>query len=131
MAAATLSKSASSLPFDITPATTEGDPNHVPPTFPLLNFVKHPENPILRPEPKHEWEGAYLYNPTAIVLNETIFLLYRAQDAKLKSYIGLAWSTDGVHFTRLDKPILSPSEPWELPGGVEGASHPSEAQYLG
>lgn len=111
--------SASSLPFQITPETLEGDPNYVALIFPILPFNKYPGNPILSPNPANEWESAYLYNPTAIVLNETIFLLYRAQDANLTSSIGLAWSTDGTNFTRLDRPIIYSTEPWEQGGGTE------------
>ena len=43
--------------------------------------------------------GKGLYNRTAIVPDETIFLLYRAQEANLTSSIGLAWLTDGYNFT--------------------------------
>jgi predicted GH43/DUF377 family glycosyl hydrolase len=76
-------------------------------------------DPILTPNPAQNWESAYLYNPTAIVLNDTIFLLYRAQNESKTSSIGLAWSTDGVNFTRLDRPILYATEEWERIGGTE------------
>jgi predicted GH43/DUF377 family glycosyl hydrolase len=99
-----------------------GDPNHVLPTFPIEPFQKYSGNPILVPEPNHKFEEAYLYNPTAIVLDDTVFLLYRAQDRELRSSIGLAWSTDGLNFIRLDRPILAPTEAYELPGGCEGTS---------
>src|ERR1700754_4221259 len=81
-------RSATSLPFTITPDTPEGDPHYTAPIFPILPFNKHPKNPILTPNPANNWESAYLYNPTAIVLNETIFLLYRAQNASKTSSIG-------------------------------------------
>ncbi|KAF2103344.1 Arabinanase/levansucrase/invertase, partial [Rhizodiscina lignyota] len=99
--------------------TPDGDPNYIPPVYPILPFNKHPSNPILTTNPDHDWESAYIYNPTAIVLNETIFLLYRAQNASKTSSIGLAWSTDGVSFTRLNLPIVYATEPWERVGGTE------------
>lgn len=102
----TNASSATQLPFNITEATGEGDANYSAPTFPLLPFNKYSGNPILTPNPANNWESTYLYNPTAIVLNETIFLLYRAQNESKTSSIGLAWSTDGVNFTRLAEPIL-------------------------
>jgi predicted GH43/DUF377 family glycosyl hydrolase len=117
--AQTNTTSASSLPFSISAATTEGDANYTAPIFPLLPFTKYANNPILTPNPANEWESAYLYNPTAIVLNDTIFLLYRAQNASKTSSIGLAWSSDGLSFTRLNTPILYATEPWEAIGGVE------------
>jgi hypothetical protein len=112
-------QSASSLPFDITPSTPLNDANYSAPIFPILPFTKYETNPILRPNPANNFESAYLYNPTAIVLNETIFLLYRAQNESKTSTIGLAWSTDGTSFTRLDRPIIEATEPWEQIGGCE------------
>ena len=111
--------SATSLPFNITQDTVECDSNYSAPVFPLLPFNKYAGNPILTPNPNNNWESAFLYNPTAIVLNETVFLLYRAQNASKTSSIGLAWSTDGFNFTRLNKPIIYATEPWEHIGGTE------------
>ncbi|OTA22734.1 hypothetical protein BTJ68_14124 [Hortaea werneckii EXF-2000] len=111
--------SADQLPFNISEDTVEGDPDYIPPIFPIAPFTKYAGNPILSPNPANGWESAYLYNPTAIVLDETIFLLYRAQNASLTSSIGLAWSTDGYNFTRLNQPILYATEPWEAIGGTE------------
>lgn len=54
-----------------------------------------------------------------MVLNDTIFLFYRAQNESKTSTVGLAWSTDGVNFTRLDRPIIAPTEEWEQIGGCE------------
>jgi predicted GH43/DUF377 family glycosyl hydrolase len=110
---------ASALPFQIGQRTTEGDANYSAPVFPILPFNKYSANPILVPNPGSNFESAYLYNPTAIVLNETIFLLYRAQNLSKTSSIGLAWSTNGVDFTRLDRPIVYATEPWEEIGGTE------------
>ncbi|GIZ44481.1 hypothetical protein CKM354_000767800 [Cercospora kikuchii] len=111
--------SADELPFTISPDTIEGDPDYIPPLFPILPFNQYAQNPILSPNPANNWESAFLYNPTAIVLNETIFLLYRAQNASKTSSVGLAWSTDGYSFTRLNSPILYATEPWEAGGGTE------------
>jgi predicted GH43/DUF377 family glycosyl hydrolase len=111
--------SADDPPFIISEETVEGTPDYVPPIFPILPFNKYASNPILVPNPANNFESTYLYNPTAIVLNDTIFLLYRAQNASKTSSIGLAWSTDGYNFTRLNRPIISATEPWEAIGGCE------------
>ncbi|WP_210435268.1 glycoside hydrolase family 130 protein [Saccharopolyspora sp. ASAGF58] len=87
--------------------------------FPLGPFEKSPHNPILRPDPAHEWESAYLYNPCAILVEDQVALLYRAQNAAKTSCIGLAFSDDGVTFRRHPEPVLTPTEPWEIPGGCE------------
>ncbi len=115
-----IAHSASSLPFRISPKTVEKDKSYVAPVYPILPFNKFAGNPILTPNPKVNFESAFLFNPTAIVLNETIFLLYRAQNSSKTSSIGLAWSTDGTNFTRLDRPIIYATEPWEHIGGTEG-----------
>ncbi|KAK3079090.1 hypothetical protein LTS18_005764 [Coniosporium uncinatum] len=111
--------SAESLPFSVNLETPDGDPNYKAPIFPILPFQKYRDNPILNPNPANDFESAYLYNPTAIVLNETVFLLYRAQNASKVSSIGLAWSTDGHHFTRLNRPIIHGTDSYEAGGGTE------------
>lgn len=113
------SSTASRLPFTVSESTVENDANYTAPIFPLVPFTKYAHNPILTPNPQANFESAYLYNPTAIVLNSTIFLLYRAQNSSKTSSIGLAWSTDGTSFTRLDKPIIYATEPYEAIGGTE------------
>ncbi|EXJ64755.1 hypothetical protein A1O7_01093 [Cladophialophora yegresii CBS 114405] len=112
-------RTASVLPFNITTSTSLNTANYSAPIFPIAPFNKYARNPILTPNPSANWESAFLYNPTAIVLNETIFLLYRAQNSTKTSSIGLAWSTDGVSFTRLNRPIVYATEPWEQIGGTE------------
>ncbi|CAK7201559.1 hypothetical protein SEUCBS139899_004265 [Sporothrix eucalyptigena] len=109
----------SSTPPVITAASREGDVNYQAPTFPLGPFTKYENNPLLTPNPINHFESAYIYNAAAIVLDDRVFLLYRAQTAALCSSIGLAWSDDGYNFTRLDRPVLEASEAWEQGGGVE------------
>jgi predicted GH43/DUF377 family glycosyl hydrolase len=109
----------SAVPPAISKSSVEGDPNYVPPTFPIGPFVKHEANPILTPNPTYEFESAHLYNAAAIVLDGLVFLLYRAQNAATLSSIGLAWSHDGINFTRLDRPVMTASLPCEEGGGVE------------
>ena len=69
------------------------------------------------------WESAGTFNPAVIVQRtaggEKIVMLYRAQDKQGTSRLGYGESTDGVHFTRRDQPVLSPSEEYERNGGVE------------
>ena len=76
------------------------------------------------------WEALHTFNPAAIVRNGEIFVLYRAEDdsgamqiGMHTSRLGLASSTDGVHFTRLPEPVFFPADDAqrsrEWPGGVE------------
>jgi predicted GH43/DUF377 family glycosyl hydrolase len=74
-----------------------------------------------------KWEEKDVFNPAAIVRNDTVFLLYRAEDNVGKfagvSRIGLAWSIDGLHFHKLPTPVLYPDndeqKKWEWEGGCE------------
>ncbi|HEX6132618.1 MAG TPA: glycoside hydrolase family 130 protein [Longimicrobiales bacterium] len=76
------------------------------------------------------WEEYATFNPAAVVRNDTVYLLYRAEDATGRaeighhtSRIGLAQSTDGLRFTRRSEPVLYPDRDaqagYEWPGGVE------------
>jgi predicted GH43/DUF377 family glycosyl hydrolase len=90
----------------------------LPVGYPLGPFVRDPGNPILRPTSR-PWESKFVFNPAAIVKDGLVHLLYRAQGPDGRSSIGLATSSDGVHFRRRDQPVLVATEPYELPGGCE------------
>jgi predicted GH43/DUF377 family glycosyl hydrolase len=104
------------------------------------NLQKPAENPVLAPDSSFtfycpvakdtvRWQRADVFNPAAIVRNDTVFLLYRAEDNPAAalggrtSRIGLAWSTDGVHFTKHPAPVLFPAADsfatYDYPGGCE------------
>lgn len=104
----------------------------------LLPFVKADDvNPVLIPDTtatfncpiigKVKWEAKDVFNPAAVVRNDTLFLLYRAEDKVGKyagtSRIGLAWSIDGLHFTKNPTPVLYPdndsTKKYEWEGGCE------------
>ena len=94
-------------------------------------------NPILKPgtgsftDPiLHKlvlWEAKDVFNPAIVNKDGKIYMLYRAQDKTGipagTSRIGLAVSTDAVHFTRMQKPVFYPENDkyknleWE--GGCE------------
>jgi beta-1,2-mannosidase len=81
--------------------------------------------PILKKEVS--WEEKDVFNPAAVVRNDSVFLIYRAEDTIGKyagtSRLGLAVSTDGLHFIRKKEPILFPAEDemkrYEWEGGIE------------
>jgi predicted GH43/DUF377 family glycosyl hydrolase len=73
------------------------------------------------------WESKNVFNPAIVVRRDTVFMLYRAQDSIGKpggtSRIGLAYSTDGLHFTKTPSPVFYPEpdayQAYEWQGGVE------------
>lgn len=87
------------------------------PDRPMRTFIRAPENPILAPRGAG-FESKNVFNPAAIELNGSIYILYRAMDAANTSTIGLAISKDGVKIDeRLEKPIYVPRESFEAKRG--------------
>lgn len=98
-------------------------------------------NPVITPQPQStfvdpvsgkpvHWEALHTFNPAAIVRDGKVFVLYRAEDSQgameiggHTSRLGLAESSDGIHFTRRDAPVFFPAKDGqqsrEWPGGVE------------
>lgn len=104
----------------------------------MLSFVKADSvNPVLTPgtgefmdpiwKKKVAWEEKDVFNPAIVVKDGKVYMLYRAQD-KIglpdgTSRIGLAESTDGLHFTRSPEPVFYPDndafQKYEWQGGCE------------
>jgi beta-1,2-mannosidase len=101
----------------------------------LLDFVKADSiNPILKPSPDQvffcplnrkeiRWEEKNVLNPSAVVKDGKVYLIYRAQDSLMTSRLGLAVSNDGLHFIKEPSPVLFPDsdnmQKYEWKGGVE------------
>ena len=103
----------------------------------LTSFKKADSvNPILKPDSSLVfldpvlqdsvlWAQKDVFNPAAVIRRDTVFLLLRAEDTVGKhagtSRIGLAWSTDGLHFKMHHLPVLYPEVDkqldWEWDGG--------------
>ena len=63
--------------------------------------------------------SAGTFNPAAVRVGRNTVLLYREQDAAGTSRIGYASSSDGIHFTVREQPVLVPEADYEKDGGVE------------
>lgn len=105
----------------------------------LVPFIKQDSvNPVMLPDSnlvftcpilkkRVRWAQKDVFNPAAIVRNDTLFLLFRAEDVIGKyagtSRIGLAYSVDGLHFSKYQQPVLYPDndayKKWEWEGGCE------------
>lgn len=92
---------------------------------------KYENNPILKPNPKNEWEELCVLNP-AVIFDPTdnkFKMLYRAagNDIAHHIYLGLAESSDGFNFNRAsDTPVLEPS----VNGADEGCVEDPRLFYL-
>ncbi len=73
------------------------------------------QNPILTPIEDHWWESRLVYNTGAVQLGGRIYLLYRAMGEDHVARFGLAFSADGINFTRLVYPVFFPETEYETP----------------
>ena len=106
----------------------------------LGQFAKPKENPIMKADSIYlfncpvqkklvKWQLADVFNPAAIVRHDTVFVLFRAEDNPAAaiggrtSRIGLAYSLDGLNFTKHKDPVLYPDNDsfiqYDFPGGCE------------
>ncbi len=86
-----------------------------------MQLKKWGSNPILKPNPKNEWEKLAVCNPGAYYDKGKVYMLYRASGETeiYRIYMGLAMSEDGFSFKRVfDKPIYNPTQQFEA-GCVE------------
>ncbi len=75
--------------------------------LPLSKYIWKVNFPILTPT-GNGFERDRVYNPTAIVERDTIYMIYRAEGKNTGAgFLGLAKSVDGINFTRYEKnPIM-------------------------
>lgn len=101
----------------------------------FVHFEKQDQaNPILHPDTGFvfmdpvtntlvNWQSKNVLNPTAIIKESKVYLIYRAQDSAMTSRLGLAISEDGIHFTKQPEPIFYHQKDtflqYEWKGGVE------------
>ncbi len=65
--------------------------------FTEQSLTKPSVNPIMTPRKKYSWEALATYNPTAIIYNDTIHIIYRADGHDLMSVWGYASTLDGIN----------------------------------
>jgi len=76
---------------------------------------------------KVKWQEYYVFNPAAIVRDNKVYMIFRAED-KIGQFggtsrLGLAVSEDGLNFKKMPDPILYPDNDslliYEKDGGIE------------
>ncbi|WP_422082392.1 glycoside hydrolase family 130 protein [Ulvibacterium sp.] len=104
------------------------------------SFYKPKENPIFQADSSFtftcpikkevvQWQKADVFNPAALVKDNKVYLFMRCEDnpkailGGRTSRIGLAYSDDGIHFTKHPTPVLYPDNDefmqYDYPGGCE------------
>ncbi|MGB0010354.1 MAG: glycoside hydrolase family 130 protein [Candidatus Sulfotelmatobacter sp.] len=87
-------------------------------SWPFGAWQRVSETPVIAPQ-GDGWESAGTFNPSVVIRDGKIVMLYRAQDKAGTSRLGYAESVDGIHFMRRSQPVFSPEKDYEKDGGVE------------
>ena len=87
-------------------------------SWPFGAWHRLSESPVISPQ-GDGWESAGTFNPSLVLRDGRIIMLYRAQDKGGTSRLGYAESADGIHFTRRSEPVFWPEKDYEKDGGVE------------
>ncbi len=84
------------------------------PVFISHRLCRHDKNPILAPRNDRAWEAFSAFNAAALLLDDRIHLLYRAQGHDGISILGHAVTEDGYHISeRSSDPVFIPSNPFD------------------
>ena len=80
-------------------------------------YVSKISHPVLEPVGS-DFEMDRVYNPATIVVNDTLFMIYRAEGKGTGTgSLGLAWSKDGINFNRYENnPIMKVEYEYEING---------------
>lgn len=99
-----------------------------PETRTKWHFKRSLKNPIIVPDKNHSWESKATFNPAALQIKNTVYLLYRALSEDNTSTLGYAKSKDGITIDEKDiLPVYVPRENFELKkiaGGNSGCEDP-------
>ena len=89
----------------------------------MIQLKRYSDQPIFLPKKENKWEAASVFNAAAILDNGLVHLIYRAtdissggQEGDYINSLGYAVSKDGIHFNRLEQPILANDVPQEARG---------------
>jgi len=73
---------------------------------PIGPWTIHPE-PMLSPGSANSWDGVQLNNPDVLRTEDGYIMYYDALGRNNASMIGMATSTDGIHWTKYDDPATN------------------------
>lgn len=91
-----------------------------------MKLKRYHGNPILEKNPDAPWEAGSVLNPSVLYEDGLFRMVYRAtndvqrgEEGGYMSSVGYAESTDGIHFTRAERPIIGPDQEYEKRLGCE------------
>jgi predicted GH43/DUF377 family glycosyl hydrolase len=90
-----------------------------------LHWRKEPQ-PVLLPGPRGSWDERGVADPYVLKLGGEYYIYYLGQNRARQQQIGLARSTDGIHWTKLrSNPVM------EAPATGNGIGEPAVWQWKG
>ena len=98
--------------------------------FPYIEvgFKRLTSGALLKPRKEKDWESKAIFNPAAIDIDGTAYIVYRAMSQDNTSVLGLAESNNCTEVTHIsDEPIYTPRESFErkgVPNGNSGCEDP-------
>ena len=92
----------------------------------MIKLKRIVNEPILAPKKENKWEETAVFNCAAIYDNGLVHMIYRASDNipdSSRGYyinrLGYAVSKDGIHFNRLEQPVITNDTPRESRGAED------------
>ncbi|MBL7155328.1 MAG: glycosidase [Candidatus Portnoybacteria bacterium] len=90
----------------------------------MIKLKRYQNNPILKPNPRNQWEAGAVFNCSVVFDKNVFHLVYRAVASGFsslpkwgyKNYISsidYAASKDGINFQRHSEPFIKPEYKWE------------------
>lgn len=93
-----------------------------------VKLSRYHKNPVIVPNPENHWESSATFNPGAVLIDNKVHVLYRAQGYDGISYLGYASSENGFDFNeRGINPAYTPRRVFE---GVNVSSDKKNARFM-
>ncbi|GIW63438.1 MAG: hypothetical protein KatS3mg091_240 [Patescibacteria group bacterium] len=91
-------------------------------------FKRVSDEPLLTPRSGYDWESQAVFNPASLLIDDKIYIVYRAMSSDNTSTMGLAiYNKDLKLEYRSEEPIYWPRTEYEkkfIPGGNSGCEDP-------
>jgi hypothetical protein len=72
-----------------------------------INWSLYGDNPVLTVGPTGAWDGYSISGPCVIFKGTTYIMYYAGSSTSSVASIGMATSSDGIHWTKREQPVLS------------------------
>jgi predicted GH43/DUF377 family glycosyl hydrolase len=78
-----------------------------------INWTKYSGNPVFTPGVSGSWDDKYVHRPIIVTTGSSYTMYYRGENSKQVAQVGIATSTDGIHWTRKGTISPIPNGTWD------------------